>query len=180
MHKKIDWENGSFCFLEKRIRYWDKIAYLKCVLSAGWILAVGWWILGGWDPLEDLLAVEPGVHVHGVQLIVAAVQPLIQGLPGLLVGENRHSNIKTNRHTNLGKQKTLNNYHGKWQLRMLGRHLQADSYNMYKTTSQKDVWKRSYVHILVLLNVDRLKGTQDWEFFWLRIWILYYFIVSTA
>ncbi len=25
-----------------------------------------------------------------------------------------------------------------------------------------------------------LKGTQDWEFFWLRIWILYYFIVSYA
>ncbi len=25
-----------------------------------------------------------------------------------------------------------------------------------------------------------VKGTQDWEFFWLRIWILYYFIVSYA
>ncbi len=25
-----------------------------------------------------------------------------------------------------------------------------------------------------------LKGTQDWEFFWLRIWIFYYFIVSSA
>ncbi len=23
-----------------------------------------------------------------------------------------------------------------------------------------------------------LKGTQEWEFFWLRFWILYYFIVS--
>ncbi len=22
------------------------------------------------------------------------------------------------------------------------------------------------------------KGTQEWEFFWLRFWILYYFIVS--
>jgi hypothetical protein len=25
-----------------------------------------------------------------------------------------------------------------------------------------------------------IKGIQDWEFFWLRIWILYYFIVSYA
>ncbi len=25
-----------------------------------------------------------------------------------------------------------------------------------------------------------LKGTQDWAFFWLRIWILYHFIVSSA
>ncbi len=24
------------------------------------------------------------------------------------------------------------------------------------------------------------KGTQDWEFFWLQIWILYYFIVSSV
>ena len=23
-----------------------------------------------------------------------------------------------------------------------------------------------------------IKGTQDWEFFWVRIWILYYFIYS--
>ncbi len=25
---------------------------------------------------------------------------------------------------------------------------------------------------------EPLKGTQEWEFFWLRFWILYYFIVS--
>ncbi len=28
------------------------------------------------------------------------------------------------------------------------------------------------------LKIDLVKGTQDWEFFWLRFWILYYFIVS--
>ncbi len=27
-------------------------------------------------------------------------------------------------------------------------------------------------------NFLPLKGTQDWEFFWLRFWMLYYFIVS--
>ncbi len=28
--------------------------------------------------------------------------------------------------------------------------------------------------------MSRVKGTQEWEFFWLRFWILYYFIVSYA
>jgi hypothetical protein len=28
--------------------------------------------------------------------------------------------------------------------------------------------------------VNSFKGTQEWEFFWLRFWILYYFIVSYA
>ncbi len=28
--------------------------------------------------------------------------------------------------------------------------------------------------------LNRLKGTQEWEFFWLRFWILSYFIVSYA
>jgi hypothetical protein len=27
---------------------------------------------------------------------------------------------------------------------------------------------------------SKFKGTQEWEFFWLRFWILYYFIVSYA
>ncbi len=29
-------------------------------------------------------------------------------------------------------------------------------------------------------NSKTLKGTQEWEFFWLRFWILYYFNVSYA
>ncbi len=30
------------------------------------------------------------------------------------------------------------------------------------------------------ISPNPVKDTQDWEFFWLRIWILYYFIVSSA
>jgi hypothetical protein len=33
---------------------------------------------------------------------------------------------------------------------------------------------------LKMLCQTPFKGTQDWEFFWFRIWILYYFIVSYA
>ena len=31
-----------------------------------------------------------------------------------------------------------------------------------------------------LVNLSHFKGTQEWEFFWLRFWILSYFIVSYA
>ncbi len=38
--------------------------------------------------------------------------------------------------------------------------------------------KNGFVKVWVLGAC--IKGTQDWEFFWLRIWILYHFIVSYA
>ena len=50
--------------------------------------------------------------------------------------------------------------------------------NMKHNTSAK---KRSCVYegiFLGLLYVCYLKGTQDWEFFWLRFWNLRYFFVS--
>ena len=38
-----------------------------------------------------------------------------------------------------------------------------------------------YIKIMQNLKVtSHIKGTQDWEFFWLRFWILCYFIVSYA
>ncbi len=31
-------------------------------------------------------------------------------------------------------------------------------------------------HILASSSVAAVKGTQEWQFFWLRFWILYYFV----
>ncbi len=44
---------------------------------------------------------------------------------------------------------------------------------VYGEYVQKQGWARKY-------SKSNFKDTQDWEFFWLRIWILYYFIVSSA
>ncbi len=41
-------------------------------------------------------------------------------------------------------------------------------------------WSGKINFIFLKILLDLLKGTQDWEFFGLRIWILYYFIVSYA
>jgi len=49
---------------------------------------------------------------------------------------------------------------------------------MYKpslsiTYNNNSLWKR-----VKFLESTHIKGTQEWEFFWLRFWILYYFFVS--
>ncbi len=39
---------------------------------------------------------------------------------------------------------------------------------------------RSWIRLLYMNRQPNFKGTQEWEFFWLRFWIVYYFIVSYA
>jgi hypothetical protein len=40
--------------------------------------------------------------------------------------------------------------------------------------------KWNFLDLLFLSQIGLIKGTQEWEFFWLRFWILYYFNVSYA
>jgi hypothetical protein len=50
-------------------------------------------------------------------------------------------------------------------------------WSMHSWTVLKGEWHKNPGRIRV---PKQLQGTQDWEFFWLRFWILCYFIVSYA
>jgi hypothetical protein len=54
----------------------------------------------------------------------------------------------------------------------------ASSKNKYAGTQRSGTHCYGVVQNLHIYNSASFKGTQEWEFFWLRFWILYYFIVS--
>jgi len=45
----------------------------------------------------------------------------------------------------------------------------------HREINQICLFNENFAYIVTL---NKFKGTQEWEFFWLRFWILYYFIVS--